>query len=268
MATSNEMTDLLTGTLVAVLMFGLAGMASAGLVAADLNTGGTDTGFSGGWAGSSNRMPIQAPDLTYANYAITQTGSPTYVYGGDSNTHQDRQDSRDLASAMSGEIWFSCLVHNGNVFAGLSFHTDTIAGGATAYLHSTANLRVLMSPSTLIVDLDGGTLPSGTGSFSVGTHLLLGQMTIGVGNDSLSVWVDPDVNAAGGPGALPAADFSSTGVDFVNSIARIGAPNVGGSAAGDTIDAIRLSDTATAFEDVTGVSGGPASTPGTLIYGK
>ena len=231
-----------------IAVIGLAGTSRAALVAADINTGGADTGFSGGWVGSRNRMPVLAPDLTYANYAITQTGSPTYVYGGDTNGHTDRMDSRNLAAAMSGEIWFSALVNAGRQFAGLSFDSNAATSGADTYSHALSELRVLMTPSQLIVDMGGGSLPSGTGSFAAGTHLILGQMNVAAGNDTILVWVDPDVNAA-----LPAPDFTSTTVHFADSIARIGVPNVGGGATGDIIDAIRMSDTATAFRDVTGV---------------
>jgi hypothetical protein len=190
----------------------LAGTSVAGLVATDLNTGGTDTGFSGGWAGSRNRFPVATNDITYANYFITQSGTTNYVYGGN-NSHPDRMDSRDLAAAMSGEIWFSILVDvppDGG-FAGLSFHSDTLAEQSADYSHNQADLRVVLSTSQLWVDWEGGavnaawTPDAATGSFAAGTHLLLGQMNVVAGNDMLSVWVDPDLTAVGGPGDLPAA---------------------------------------------------------------
>ena len=93
-----------------VLGLGLVGTSSAALVATDLNTGGADTGFSGGWQGSNNVFIVTAPDLTYANYSVTQTGTTDRVYSGNTN-HTDRMDSRDLAAAMSGDIWFSALVN-------------------------------------------------------------------------------------------------------------------------------------------------------------
>ncbi len=37
-----------------IAVIGLAGTSSAALVATDLNDGGTDTGFTGGWTGSNN----------------------------------------------------------------------------------------------------------------------------------------------------------------------------------------------------------------------
>ncbi len=64
----------------AVLALGTTGTARAGLVATDLNTGGTDVGFSGGWAGSANVTIQPLPDLTYANYYITQSGTEDKIF--------------------------------------------------------------------------------------------------------------------------------------------------------------------------------------------
>lgn len=170
-------------------------------------------------------------------------------------------DSRNLAAAMSGEIWFSALVNvtSGSNFAGLAFDSDLTTGGTERYSHQLSELRVLLTPTTLLVDLDGGDPPTATGTetgtFTVGTtHLILGSMTVGAGNDSLSVWVDPDVNAAGGPGGLPTANFTSTTVDFMDSIARIGVPISWNGSSSPHVDVIRVSDTGTAFQDVTGVA--------------
>ena len=234
--------------------------ASAAMVAADLNTGGTETGFSGGWQGSSNVFIVDANDLTYANYAITQTGTTQRVYA--CNTaHPDRMDSRDLAAAMSGEMWFSALVNvpTGANFAGLAFDSDPWnSSGSAKYSHQLSELRVVLTTSQLVVDMDGGMPPTATGTetgtFAADTtHLILGSMNVGAGNDTLSVWVDPDVNAAGGPGGLPTANFTSTTVDFMDSIVRIGVPLSWDGTTSPNVDAIWLSDTATAFEDVTGV---------------
>lgn len=254
----------------AALVAGFVGTsASAALVAADLNTGGLDTGWSAGWAGSSNRMIVTASDLTYANYGITQTGTTDMVYGGN-NTHADRMDSRTITSAMSGEVWFSILVNvpQDGGFAGISFDDGT---PSPAYSHNNSDLRIVMSPTELWIDWEGGatnaawTADATVGGFSAGTHLLLGKMNIGAGNDSIDVWVDPDVNAAGGPGGLGAADYSNATVDFMDSIAAIGVPLHMGTNTPvnptpiDTADAIRVSDTVDAFEDVTGVVPEPGS---------
>ena len=241
-------------------LIGLAGSASADLVATDLNTGGTESGFSGGWVGSSNIRISAASDLTYANYLITQTGTPGNVYSANTSSN-DRMDSRNLTTAMSGEIWFSLLVNVPALdnFAGISFDSNATTAAPDRYSHALSELRVLLTPSSLIVDMDGGAPPTATGgetgSFAAGTtHLILGRMTVGAGNDTLDVWVDPNLIGATGPGDLPAANFTSTTVDFMDSVGRIGVPISDDSVIDDTahVDAIRVSDTVTAFEDVTG----------------
>ncbi len=249
--------------LAALAGLGLTGTASAALVSTDLNAGGTESGFSAGWVGSSNiRITTPGSDLTYANYNITQTGTPGSVYSANTN-HNDRMDSRNLSAAMSGDIWFSVLVNVPSLdhFAGISFDSDLTTGGVERYSHALSELRVVLTPTSLVVDMDGGAPPTATGgetgTFAAGTtHLILGKMTVGVGNDSLSVWIDPDVIAAGGPGGLGAANFTSTTVDFMDSVSRIGVPIRDDSVVDDTahVDAIRVSDTGTAFTDVTGVA--------------
>ena len=248
-------------SLAAVAMVALAftgASASADLVATDLNVGGIDTGFSGGWQGSNNVFIVDANDLTYANYNITQTGTTQKVYSGNT-PHPDRMDSRNLAAAMSGEMWFSALVNvpTGTNFAGLAFDSDPWdSSGSAKYSHQLSELRVVLTTSQLVVDMDGGSPPTATGTetgtFAADTtHLILGNMNVGAGEDMLSVWVDPDLNAA-----LPAANFTSTTVDFMDSVVRIGVPASGWTGTdGVFIDAIRLSNTETAFFDVTGVTG-------------
>jgi hypothetical protein len=251
--------------LAALAGLSMAGTASAVLVSADLNAGGADTGFSGGWVGSNNVFISAATDLTYANYSIGQTGTPGNVYAANT-AHPDRMDSRNLAASMSGDIWFSALVNvtSGSNFAGLSFAKDLYTGGVNRYSHALSELRVVLTPSSLIVDMNGGSPPTATGtetgSFAADTtHLILGQMTVGIGNDTLNVWIDPDVITAGGPGGLGAANFTSTTVDFMDEINKIGVPISWNGSSSPHVDALRYSDTLTAFTDVTGVT--PAAIP-------
>jgi len=240
-------------------------MSGADLVATDINDGGLDTGFSGGfYNGSNNVFPKVAPDLTYANYFITQTGTVQKVYA--SNAGPDRQDLRNLATAMSGEIWFSVLVHvpaTAN-YAGLTFNNY-----GNTYDPVTTGARVLMGTTRLQVGFNGGGATPGAGTFAADTtHLLLGKMNLAPGNDTLSVWVDPDLTAVYAPAGLPAADFTSSTVDFADSITIIGVParaSYNGDPNGPSLDAIRLSDTATAFEDVTGVTGAPPTGIGIIV---
>ena len=267
MTTTTKAAKVRTLIAAAVLALGLAGTARADLlVATDLNTDGTDVGFSGGWIGSVNRFVQDGPDLIYANYFIAQSGTTERVFVGN-NTHPDRMRSRNLESAMSGNIWFSVLVNvpSDGGFAGLAFATDTTSQGqAAAYSHNLSDLRVVMSPDQLWIDWEGGAVnaswtPDATaGSFSPGTHLILGQMIVGAGADTLNVWVDPDLTSVTSPAGLPAATYSNTAVDFADSIQRIGVPlQVSGK---DIADAIWMSNRDTAFYDVTGI---PAPGPDT-----
>lgn len=257
-----------TKTAVAVISaMSIVGVADAGFVAADMNAGGAETGFANPWDGSNNIFIADALDLTYANYGITQTGTTNRVYAANT-TSTDRMDSRNFSAAMSGEIWFSALVKvtSGSAFAGLSFDEDLEVGNkpASSYSHQLSELRILLTPSSLIVDMNGGNPPAAsggeTGSFSADTtHLILGQMIVAAGNDSLNVWIDPDVNAAGGAGGVGAANFTSTTVDFMDSVSRVGVPISWNGSSSPHVDAIRVSDTNTAFVDVTGVVPEPGS---------
>ena len=221
------------------------------LVATDMNVGGLDTGFDGGfYEGSKHVFITNAPDLVYLNYGIVQTGTTEKVYA--VNARPDRQDLRDLATAMTGEIWFSVLVNvpDGASYAGLTFNSrgDTYDPVAT-------DARILMSPNQFQVGFKGNKPIPGKGTFAAGkTHLLLGQMKVVSGNDTLSVWVDPDLTGVRSPDELPAASFTSTTVDFADSITKLGVAGRSGSNTSNVlIDAIRLSNHATAFSDVTGV---------------
>ena len=157
---------------------------------------------------------------------------------------------------MTGEIWFSVLVNvpDGTTYAGLTFNSrgethDPIATDA----------RILMTPHHIEVGLKGGAATQGNGTYTAGkTHLLLGKMKVVSGNDTLSIWVDPDLTTVHSPDALPAASFTSTTVDFADSITQLGvAGRSGANASNVLIDAIRLSNQATAFSDVTGVRTDP-----------
>lgn len=224
------------------------------LIATDLNEGGTDTGFDGGFhAGSKHVFVIDAPDLTYPKYGIGQTGDLQRVYS--ANAWSDRQDQRDLATTMTGEIWFTALVNvpAGSEYAGLTFSNSDRA----SYDPLLTEVRILMTPDQLQVAFGKGVASPGMGSFSAGsTHLLLGRMKVGVGDDALSVWVDPDLSSSTGPASLPSPNFTSTTVDFTDTVTHLGVAGRAGSGPDVFIDAIRLSNTETAFADVTGAPAG------------
>ena len=92
------------------------------------------------------------------------------------------------------------------------------------------------------------------------THLIVGKITIGSGNDSIQVWADPtnlgDLNGSA------AAQLSVGGSDLGDSLTMVGFGGINGTpgTASFKLDALRFSDGANAFSDVTGVP-----EPGTLL---
>ncbi len=241
-------------------LFGVAA-AHAGLVTADFNdlsvgplkgqAGGA--GFTGTWYGSSD-PDVENGDLAYAGYYITQTGTPQRVDGASNDA--DRQDARDLATAQSGEIWFSVLVNvrTGGKFAGLTFNTY-----GNSYDPITTGLRVLITTNELQVGFNGGAADTGSGSYAADTtHLILGQLNVGAGSDAVSIWIDPALPAVGSPSALPAAAYANSSVDFAGSITNVGVAATGSGS--NRVDSVRVSDTPSAFYDVTGVAAPPSGT--------
>ena len=161
-----------------------------------------------------------------------------------------------LTTTKSGTIWFSLLVQGtATGHSGLTFNLDgylPTAAGATSILLENTTVNVRLAGSTTAAS---GTFTAGT------THLILGKMIVGGGNDTMTVWVDPDLSPVTTVGQLPAADFSSSAVDFASTLDRIGAAvwtHTSGSGNGN-VDAILLSDSATGFYEVTGISVAPPS---------
>ncbi len=105
------------------------------------------------------------------------------------------------------------------------------------------------SQARLILDT-AATNYTQTPAFSNGTvHLAIGRIVTGAGTGSVDLWIDPaDLSN------LPVApNVSVSGITFPD-ITRIGVIVNGGSGNGSgRLDALRVSDTATAFVDVTGI---------------
>jgi hypothetical protein len=85
-----------------------------------------------------------------------------------------------------------------------------------------------------------------TGSLAVNeTHLILGKLTVGSGNDLIEVWADPaNLSSLGTP------LLSGSSYDLGDSLTMVG---FGGINPNFKLDALRFSDGANAFADVTGV---------------
>jgi hypothetical protein len=227
----------------------VAAAASAGFVRADFNDlpagvglvgRGGGTGFSGNWAGTGT---ISTPigDLASPLYGVDQPSPARSVYG---SYYIERQCNRALAEAMGGTIWFSFLVNNPNAAsqAGLLFNSND------PYLFN-GDASVRASGTDLVVELDG-TPTTVASQFALNqTALVVGQLVVGAGSDTLNVWVDPNLYQSTDMATHPTA-FADSGQDFASSVVRIA---VGSGVTGGKVDAILLSDGPNGLYDVTHV---------------
>jgi len=153
---------------------------------------------------------------------------------------------------MAGDIWFSVLLNNpdATAHAGLSLNPSTNADPAAGAVERLIEL----AGNSLTFSADGNTLANASKSLAVGqTHLIVGKLTAGDGLDALSIWADPaDLNDLG------AADLSVIDQDLLETLTALGLYSYNptgpaGAAAGGYLDALRVSNDADAFRQVTGV---------------
>jgi hypothetical protein len=250
------------------LMAGVLALSSvpayAGLVTADFNgnslgqlqgqAGGS--GFTGNWAGATGPAVVSgdlvAPAAT--NYAVAQSaGSPQAVQAANTVTSSAGQVSRAPSPNLTGTVWFSFLVNPASTAArgGIGFNSTAT---------TSSDPRILAVGTTLYVGYgSGSTTPVGpiqvNNQFTIGqTALVVGRIILDVSgtNDRISVWVNPDVNNL--LSATPVVDSSTLNVfgSALSTITVSSYTGTSGQAAG-IVDAVRVSDTASAQVDVTGV---------------
>lgn len=232
----------------------------------------------GGWGGtwgagtgtsSARTRVIDDANLTYTGggYAITQTGTGRFYgnFGGSSVYGPLRSANRVIADPMSGVVWFSFLVqttdlratNSSNVsFNGIQFNKDLESStrfGASPF-------RIELANEAFHVTYGGETNAlSGSYAFNT-THLVLGRWEMGMGNDELSLWINPaNLLALGSP------QFTASGADAGDALSNVGAIGYGsdvnlteGNRTGyGSVDALRISDgdgdEAAAFAAVTGI---------------
>lgn len=236
-----------------------------------LNKGTTVDGWTGAWGGAGNATgridSISTSNLTstVGGYAITQTGTGHSI--GDFNDF--RGINRTLSTALTGTIWFSVLINNkvATDHTGLLFnHSD-----ASADYTAGSNYLVDLTGSTISATY-GATVTSDTiNSFSLNTtHLIVGSITLGAGNDTLSLWVNPtDLSTL--IGSTP--NVTTSGRDIGSSITKIGVFSYGNTVGSHgQLDALRVSDgngnSSLAFFQATGVTPVPeASTTALILSG-
>jgi len=232
-------------TLCAVLAIGvsvaLGGIAQGAVVQNfnDLTTGvmqgqAGGTGLTGNWAGTST-IDVISGDLDSPLYNRPQSGTPLSVQG---DYGSGRQNNRNLASPMSGSIWFSFLVNNPVINntsgsrGGISFNNASYNPGSPRILSAGDNLVVHLKSHLEWVD----------DQFAANqTGLVVGRMGVGPGNDLMTVWVDPDLKANTDIWNHTPA-YSTNAYDFTDSIDRIGVMSYD-SAGGGIVDNVLLSNT-------------------------
>ena len=222
-------------------------------------------GASTGTGGNTSKIKLHSGlNLTtnMGGYDVAQTGSG--VAYGDYNAFRG---INRYTTSMSGEIWFSVLVQNLNALntdrAGIQFNNHAMPTSLSDYDRGPWDVA--------LVGTDLQVRYNGTNSASLATlavnqtHLLLGKLTIGAGNDTMQVWADPaDLNNLGTP------LFSQSDADMGSTLYLAGIFAWGSSSTANIkqgyIDALRISDgggnAQQAFSDVTGM---PVPEPGTLV---
>ena len=209
----------------------------------------------GGGATTSKVLVDAATNLTttVGGYNITQTGTGL-AYG---RYNAFRGSNRYIDTDLSGTVWFSALLRNpvSTDRAGIQFnnHADAPYGGAD---YNRGNFDVGIYGQDLRVTYNGGLPGPSAATVPVGqTHLVVGKMVIGAGNDSLEVWADPaDLQSLGAP------DFSQADANIGDDLYLAGVfgyhQRGGGDSDSGQIDALRISDgggdAAQAFLDVVG----------------
>lgn len=201
------------------------------------------TNFFGPWDFSTTQNVV-AGNLTTSvgGYNRPQSGSNLGKLQGTYNAY--RQNACSLTASMSGSVWFSLLVDNTDAtgVAGLSFNPTAYSDAANAIQLIGTKLRVTLANTTTdnIATLNLNSV-----------HLLLGRLDVSSsGNETLSLWADPaSLNN------LSAPLFTSSNANFLSSLSSVGivSYNTSKSNAGGFLDALILSNSSTAFFDVTGV---------------
>ena len=227
------------------------------LVPGDLNGQLGGTGFAATpWINNSagvaeTFIDVVAGDLTApagTNYNLAQSGTPQRAQNTAGTTSLQ---TRELATALTGDtVWFSFLLNQPSASAG---STAGSRGGINFNQPTTfsdpGNPRIVGLGSRLTAWLTANDQIIINDAFMANTTaLVLGRIQVNdAGNDTLSLWVNPNVNALGAPTAsFGAADWIGAAGITTTSVQSYGAGN------GGIVDAFRISDDADAYTQVTG----------------
>lgn len=227
------------------------------LAPGDLNgkTGGT--GFAASpWINNSagiaeTFIDVVAGDLAApagTNYALLQTGTPQ----GAQNTNGGTSlQTRTLATPLTGDtIWFSFLLNQPTASPNVTTGSrGGICFNQATTLHDPGNPRIMGLGSQLTAWLTGNNDVVVNNAFTAGTTaFVLGRILVSdAGNETLSMWLNPNVNALG----TPTATHSGANWIGATGITTVSVQSYGGSNGG-IVDAFRISDDADAYSQVTG----------------
>lgn len=205
-------------------------------------------GVRGGWFGSG-RIFVIPGGLSSDKYGIDQPGPSAMAVQGDFNA--PRSVARHLCCEMSGEIWFSFLVNlpEESSRAGITWNwTNTTGVPTTAILFQGEDVNVRVNRSNLVSSVT--TLGQ--------TALVVGLMDVGRGDDTLKLWIDPNlVDEPDIHNHEPV--FTLTGIDFAQKLNTIGviSYDISGNGNGGMVDHVRFATSPVAFMEEQTLSGLP-----------
>jgi len=219
------------------------------IAAGDLNTKGGGTGLSGTWTGTSTINAI-ANNLTApasTGYAIATTGTAQSAQG---SFNAFRQVTRSISDTMTGEVWFSFLASSPNSGSSAGITLNSSGNSPT-----TPALGVFLTSNQLSVGFNSAVAGTGATVTTGSTGLILGRLVINEsGDETLSVWLNPDVTGGIAGLGTAAASYSAEVAGLNSGLNLIGVGSYRASGSAGIIDGIRLSnaiDPNQAFLDVT-----------------
>jgi len=236
-----------------------------GATNADLNTkGAAGSGWAGGWTGTAEPDYQANNQLTYGGVGYSNAGNNSagtdgraHFGGGNSNSLA----TRNFSTGMNGTVWVSWLTSNegNNLYAAqLSFDgsfnnyfriLDSASGGGVIGNRQGVFNGVVVNPS--LVDM-----PAYTDNT---TGLLLAKIDMNYSGalDRITMWLNP--NLTSGLGSIGSGFVLGSGVDVFGP--TLDSVSVSFSRSFGAIDAIRVSNDADGFFDVTGFVEAPLPAP-------
>lgn len=199
------------------------------------------TGWDGAWQGNANILYNSTTNLTSENYPLEQDAGSLY-----SSTANYRAIYRDLASDMSGELWFSYIFRIGGTTGAGGLLFNATSDNATG---SPTNWNILRAPTgELNVTINGVTTNLNQPTSNGTDYLILGRMVTG-SEGAFELWLNPDLTSVT---SLSEFRSSSQPATFTNllainpdSISSLGVAAYYAGGSGSRVfrfDALQLSD--------------------------